>query len=112
MVEVNRMTTQDSIGRRLIDRTPGAHVRIDALPPDRIKIRLVNEMESDPDAPPIPRTRCRPFLVWPATTFAEPSWPGRPLAGPNRTTVDILFDITNPGVWMAHCHIPSTCRAA
>jgi FtsP/CotA-like multicopper oxidase with cupredoxin domain len=20
-------------------------------------------------------------------------------------TVDILFDITNPGLWMAHCHI-------
>jgi FtsP/CotA-like multicopper oxidase with cupredoxin domain len=21
-------------------------------------------------------------------------------------TVDILFDVTNPGLWMAHCHIP------
>ena len=21
-------------------------------------------------------------------------------------SVDILFDVTNPGVWMAHCHIP------
>jgi FtsP/CotA-like multicopper oxidase with cupredoxin domain len=20
-------------------------------------------------------------------------------------TVDILFDVTNPGLWMAHCHI-------
>jgi FtsP/CotA-like multicopper oxidase with cupredoxin domain len=20
-------------------------------------------------------------------------------------TVDILFDVSNPGVWMAHCHI-------
>jgi FtsP/CotA-like multicopper oxidase with cupredoxin domain len=20
--------------------------------------------------------------------------------------VDILFDVTNPGLWMAHCHIP------
>jgi FtsP/CotA-like multicopper oxidase with cupredoxin domain len=21
-------------------------------------------------------------------------------------TVDLLFDVTNPGLWMAHCHIP------
>ena len=20
-------------------------------------------------------------------------------------TVDIMFDVTNPGLWMAHCHI-------
>jgi FtsP/CotA-like multicopper oxidase with cupredoxin domain len=26
-------------------------------------------------------------------------------AGPHRQTVDILFDVTNPGLWMAHCHI-------
>ena len=23
----------------------------------------------------------------------------------NGTTVDILFDVTQPGLWMAHCHI-------
>jgi FtsP/CotA-like multicopper oxidase with cupredoxin domain len=26
--------------------------------------------------------------------------------------VDILFDVTNPGLWMAHCHIAELCRAA
>jgi len=24
---------------------------------------------------------------------------------PTGQTVDILLDVTNPGVWMAHCHI-------
>ena len=24
---------------------------------------------------------------------------------PTGQTVDILLDVTNPGLWMAHCHI-------
>ena len=27
-------------------------------------------------------------------------------------TVDILLDVTNPGLWMAHCHIAEHTRAA
>ena len=36
----------------------------------------------------------RPNLVWKDTVLL--------LAG---QTVDILLDVTNPGLWMAHCHI-------
>jgi FtsP/CotA-like multicopper oxidase with cupredoxin domain len=27
------------------------------------------------------------------------------LARPTGQTVDILLEVTNPGLWMAHCHI-------
>ena len=35
-----------------------------------------------------------PNLVWKDTVLVR--------AG---ETVDILLDVTNPGIWMAHCHI-------
>jgi hypothetical protein len=35
-----------------------------------------------------------PNLVWKDTVLVRTG-----------QTVDILFDVTNPGVWMAHCHI-------
>jgi hypothetical protein len=65
MVEVNRMTTPANMRWKLIDRSTGAeNTAIDWRFPvgDQVKIRLVNEMDSDhPMHHPFPRPRGRPF---------------------------------------------------
>jgi FtsP/CotA-like multicopper oxidase with cupredoxin domain len=45
------------------------------------------------------------FRCWPATGSPSPTWCGRTPCWCTGQTVDILFDVTNPGLWMAHCHI-------
>jgi FtsP/CotA-like multicopper oxidase with cupredoxin domain len=111
MVEVNRKTTQDSMRWRLIDRTPGAsgpEVDWRFTAGDRVKIRLVNEMESDhPMHHPFHVHGAGRFLVLARNDVTEPClvWKDTVLVRTGQT-VDILLDITNPGVWMAHCHIP------
>ena len=42
---------------------------------------------------------------WPGTASpTEPRWKDTVLVRSGET-VDILLDVTNPGLWMAHCHI-------
>ncbi len=110
MVEVNRMTTPANMRWKLVDRETGAeNAAIDwrFRVGDRVKIRLVNEMDSDHPMP-------HPFHVHGAGRFLILSRDGvdeRNLVWKDtvlvRTgeTVDILLDVTNPGRWMAHCHI-------
>ena len=110
MVEVNRMTTAANMRWKLVDRETGAeNAMIDwrFRVGDRVKIRLVNEMDSDHPMP-------HPFHVHGAGRFLILSRDGvdeRNLVWKDtvlvRTgeTVDILLDVTNPGTWMAHCHI-------
>jgi FtsP/CotA-like multicopper oxidase with cupredoxin domain len=110
MVEVNRMTTPANMRWKLVDRETGAeNAMIDwrFRVGDRVKIRLVNEMDSDHPMP-------HPFHVHGAGRFLILSRDGveeRNLVWKDtvlvRTgeTVDILLDVTNPGTWMAHCHI-------
>ena len=111
MVAVNRQTTQDSMRWRLIDRTPGADgpdVDWRFTAGDRVKIRLVNEMESDhPMHHPFHVHGAGRFLVLARNDVTEPGlvWKDTVLVRTGQT-VDILFDVTNPGIWMAHCHIP------
>jgi FtsP/CotA-like multicopper oxidase with cupredoxin domain len=104
-------TAPDSMRWRLIDRTPGAHgpgIDWRFTAGDRVKIRLVNEMESDhPMHHPFHVHGAGRFLVLAHNDAPEPSlvWKDTVLVRTGQT-VDILLDITNPGVWMAHCHIP------
>jgi FtsP/CotA-like multicopper oxidase with cupredoxin domain len=110
MVEVNRMTTPANMRWKLVDRETGAeNAAIDwrFRVGDRVKIRLVNEMDSDHPMP-------HPFHVHGAGRFLILSRDGvdeRNLVWKDtvlvRTgeTVDILLAVTNPGTWMAHCHI-------
>ena len=110
MVEVNRITTPANTRWKLVDRETGAeNAAIDwrFRVGDRVKIRLVNEMDSDHPMP-------HPFHVHGAGRFlilARDGAEERNLAWKDtvlvRTgeTVDILLDVTNPGTWMAHCHI-------
>jgi FtsP/CotA-like multicopper oxidase with cupredoxin domain len=110
MVEVNRLTTSATMHWRFLDRTGGVdsptidwRFRVG----DRVKIRLVNEMESDhPMHHPFHLHGAGRFLVLARDGVVEPNlvWKDTVLVRTGQT-VDIMFDVTNPGLWMAHCHI-------
>ena len=59
------------------------------------------------DAPPLPHPRRRPVpRSSAATASTSPTWSGKTRCWCDTgETVDILLDVTNPGIWMAHCHI-------
>jgi FtsP/CotA-like multicopper oxidase with cupredoxin domain len=110
MVEVNRLTTSATMHWRFLDRTTGADSpAIDwrFTVGDRVKIRLINEMASDhPMHHPFHLHGAGRFLVLARDGVSEPNlvWKDTVLVRTGQT-VDILFDVTNPGLWMAHCHI-------
>jgi FtsP/CotA-like multicopper oxidase with cupredoxin domain len=110
MVEVNRLTTTATMHWRFLDRTGGADSpAIDwrFTVGERVKIRLVNEMESDhPMHHPFHLHGAGRFLVLARDGVPEPNlvWKDTVLVRTGQV-VDILFDVSNPGLWMAHCHI-------
>jgi FtsP/CotA-like multicopper oxidase with cupredoxin domain len=110
MVDVNRMTNPTNMRWKLIDRQTGAEgMSIDwnFRVGDQVKMRLVNEMDSDhPMHHPFHLHGAGRFLILSRDGVVEPNlvWKDTVLV-PTGQTVDILFDVTHPGVWMAHCHI-------
>jgi FtsP/CotA-like multicopper oxidase with cupredoxin domain len=110
MVEVNRITTPANMRWNIIDRTTGAENHTIAWQfrvGDRVKIRLVNEMDSDhPMHHPFHIHGAGRFLILARDEIVEPNlvWSDTVLVRTGET-VDILLDVTNPGRWMAHCHI-------
>jgi FtsP/CotA-like multicopper oxidase with cupredoxin domain len=110
MVEVNRMTTPANMRWKLIDRQTGAeNAAIDwrFRVGDQVKIRLLNEMAGDhPMHHPFHVHGAGRFLVLARDGVPEPNlvWKDTVLVRTGET-VDILLDVTNPGLWMAHCHI-------
>jgi FtsP/CotA-like multicopper oxidase with cupredoxin domain len=110
MVDVNRITTPANTRWKLIDRdTDDVNHAIDwqFRVGDRIKLRLVNEMASDhPMHHPFHIHGAGRFLVLARDGVVEPNlvWKDTVLLRTGET-VDILLDVTNPGRWMAHCHI-------
>jgi len=110
MVEVNRMTTPANMRWILLDRDTGERnhgidwrFRVG----DQVKIRLVNEMDSDhPMHHPFHVHGAGRFLILGRDGTTEPNlvWKDTVLVRRGEI-VDILLDVTNPGVWMAHCHI-------
>jgi FtsP/CotA-like multicopper oxidase with cupredoxin domain len=111
MVEVNRLTTPTTTRWRFLDRTSGAdNPAIDwrFSVGQRVKMRLINEMESDhPMHHPFHLHGAGRFLVLARDGAVESNlvWKDTVLIRTGQT-VDILFDASNPGLWMAHCHIP------
>jgi len=95
---------------KLVDRSTGKenhaidwHFKVG----DQVKVRLVNEMDSDhPMHHPFHIHGAGRFLVMSRNDTVEPNlvWKDTVLVRTGET-VDILLDVTNPGLWMAHCHI-------
>jgi FtsP/CotA-like multicopper oxidase with cupredoxin domain len=110
MVEVNRMTTPANMRWKLVDQETGAeNAEIDWIfrVGDQVKLRLVNEMDSDHPMPhPFHVHGAGRFLILARDDVVEPNlvWKDTVLVRTGET-VDILLDVTNPGRWMAHCHI-------
>jgi FtsP/CotA-like multicopper oxidase with cupredoxin domain len=110
MVEVNRLTTTATMHWKFLDRTSGADspaIDWQFTVGERVKIRLVNEMDSDhPMHHPFHLHGAGRFLVLSRDGVPEPNlvWKDTVLVRTGQV-VDILFDVSNPGLWMAHCHI-------
>jgi FtsP/CotA-like multicopper oxidase with cupredoxin domain len=110
MVEMNRRTTPENMRWLIVDReTRAENAAIDwrFRVGDQIKIRLVNEMESDhPMHHPFHIHGAGRFLILSRDGVVERNlvWKDTVLVRTGET-VDILLDVSNPGLWMAHCHI-------
>ena len=110
MVDVNRITTPANMRWKLVDRDTGdENAAIDwrFRVGDQVKIRLLNEMAGDhPMHHPFHVHGAGRFLVLSRDDAPEANlvWKDTVLVRTGET-VDILLDVTNVGVWMAHCHI-------
>jgi FtsP/CotA-like multicopper oxidase with cupredoxin domain len=110
MPQINRQSDPTNTLWHLVDRATGSRnheIFWTFTVGDRVKIRLVNEMESDhPMHHPFHIHGAGRFLI--LTRDGEPDqnlvWKDTVLV-PAGQTVDILLEVTNPGRWMAHCHI-------
>jgi FtsP/CotA-like multicopper oxidase with cupredoxin domain len=110
MPEINRATDASNMIWKLVDRDTGRdNWEIDWAfqVGDRVKIRLVNDMEQDhPMHHPFHIHGAGRFLVIARDGEPQPNlvWKDTVLVRANET-VDIVLDVSNPGLWMAHCHI-------
>ena len=110
MEEINRITTPANTRWKLVEPATGAEgAAIDwrFRVGDRVKIRLVNTMDSDhPMHHPFHIHGAGRFLILARDGAVEPNlaWKDTVLI-PTGQTVDILLEVTHPGRWMAHCHI-------
>jgi FtsP/CotA-like multicopper oxidase with cupredoxin domain len=110
MPEINAQTDATNMIWKLVDHDTGrANADIDwsFQVGDRVKIRLVNTMDSDhPMHHPFHIHGAGRFLVIARDDVPEPNlvWKDTVLVRAGET-VDILLAVTSPGLWMAHCHI-------
>jgi FtsP/CotA-like multicopper oxidase with cupredoxin domain len=110
MPEMNATTDSSNMIWRLVDAETGhenQNIDWSFRVGDRVKIRLVNTMESDhPMHHPFHVHGVGRFLVIAREDVPEPNlvWKDTVLVRAGET-VDILIDMTSPGLWMAHCHI-------
>jgi len=110
MPEINRATDPTNMIWKLVDGESGAENQAISWAftvGDRVKIRLINEMDSDhPMHHPFHIHGAGRFLILSRDGQPEPNlvWKDTALLRAGET-VDILLYVTNPGLWMAHCHI-------
>ncbi|SDZ24986.1 Multicopper oxidase [Geodermatophilus africanus] len=110
MPEINAASTPENMFWRLVDGQTGAvNADIDwtFFVGDQVKIRLVNDAEQDhPMHHPFHVHGAGRLLVLTRNGTTEPNlvWKDTVLVRAAET-VDILLDVSNPGLWMAHCHI-------
>lgn len=112
MPHMNAMSTKANTQWKLIDEASAAeNMDIDYrfTVGDRVKIRIVNDEESDGSDHPMQHPihfHGQRFLVLAVGGKKNENlaWKDTVLV-PAGQSVDILLDVTNPGDWMFHCHI-------
>lgn len=109
MQMMNSMSTSETLTWILKDRNSkeeNMNIDLDFKVGDKVKIRLFNDPNSmHPMQHPI-HFHGQRFLVLERDGIKQENlvWKDTVLV-PVGETVDILLDVTNPGEWMAHCHI-------
>ncbi len=110
MPEINQASTSGNMTWKLVDRDSGkenGHIDWTFRVGDRVKIRLENGMDQD-------HPMHHPYHIHGAGRFLVLARDGAPddnlvwkdtVLVRSGETVDVLLDVTNPGLWMAHCHI-------
>jgi len=110
MPDINRASNSYNMVWKLVDRDTGTeneNIDWEFQVGERIKIRLENGMDQDhPMHHPFHVHGAGRFLVLARDGRADDNlvWKDTVLVRSGET-VDILLDVTNPGLWMAHCHI-------
>jgi FtsP/CotA-like multicopper oxidase with cupredoxin domain len=110
MPEINAASNAHNMIWKLVDTDTGkANDEIDWTfrVGDLVKIRLLNGMDQDhPMHHPFHIHGAGRFLIIARDDVVEPNlaWKDTVLVRSGET-VDILLEVTNPGLWMAHCHI-------
>ena len=110
MLEINRQTNPTNMIWQLIDRDTDAvndEIVWNFTVGDQVKIRLLNEMTADhPMHHPFHVHGAGRMLILTRDDVPEPNlvWKDTVLLRAGET-VDVLLDVSNPGLWMAHCHI-------
>jgi FtsP/CotA-like multicopper oxidase with cupredoxin domain len=109
MAQMNRDSTPENMVWKLIDRQTGAEngaIHWQFHVGDRVKIKIVNALESDHLMQHPFHVHGQRFLV--LSRDGAPTndlvWKDTVLVGTGET-IEILLDVSNPGTWMAHCHI-------
>jgi FtsP/CotA-like multicopper oxidase with cupredoxin domain len=109
MIAMNRRSSPKNMFWKLIDRQTGAEnhtidwrFRVG----DRVKLRIVNEPNSDHPMQHPFHIHGQRFLVLSRDGVTNPNlaWKDTVLVSTGET-IEILVEMSNPGVWMAHCHI-------
>ena len=110
MVDINAQTDDTNMIWKLVDQHTGKFnhdIDWSFRVGDRVKIRLVNTMDSDhPMHHPFHIHGAGRFLVIARDGVVASNlvWKDTVLVRAGET-VDIVLEVTNPGLWMAHCHI-------
>ncbi len=110
MAEINAASNAHNMIWKLVDVDSGKEnweIDWSFTVGDLVKIRLVNDMDQDhPMHHPFHVHGAGRFLILARDGVVEPNlaWKDTVLVRSGET-VDILLDVTNPGLWMAHCHI-------
>jgi FtsP/CotA-like multicopper oxidase with cupredoxin domain len=110
MPEINAASNAHNMIWKLVDADTGKEnweIDWEFRVGDLVKIRLLNGMDQDhPMHHPFHVHGAGRFLILARDGVVEPNlaWKDTVLVRAGET-VDILLDVTNPGLWMAHCHI-------
>jgi FtsP/CotA-like multicopper oxidase with cupredoxin domain len=109
MAAMNAMSTPANMIWKLIDRETGNanhDIWWSFKVGDRVKVRIVNEPDSDhPMQHPV-HFHGQRFLVLSRDGVRNPNlaWKDTEMVTAGQTT-DLLVEMSNPGIWMSHCHI-------